>query len=158
MIFEAQYFAGSHFIYHAGNWYPEEAPKRKFIDGLKWQFALIAAVAVESSDKDEDALRSAYESLLNIRWEQYRTIRASFHSRLFRLFLGETFVDEVFLTGRIKDALSEAKASVRPSVLEHFVKRVVAEVHNAVGTFSSSGFRNVLPSKTSDNADQQRSE
>jgi len=136
MVFEANFFAAACVTYQAGKWYSKEPLRGGFVDGLKGQFALILAVATDSM---EDAtVRSEYESLLTTREQQYRTIRASFHSRLFRLFLGEIFVDEVFLTGRVRFALNQHSVGVEDSVLRQFVKRVVREVHNASGTFSCS--------------------
>lgn len=136
MIVEAECFGVSHVIFHSRKWYRKEGGRRKFIDALKSEYTFISAIAADSPKEDQDTLRSAYESLLDLRECEYRTIRVAFHNRLFRAFLGEVFVDEVFLTERIQNALSEVNVSVPPPAVEHFVKRTVREVHQARAAIS----------------------
>jgi len=59
------------------------------------------------------------------------------------------FVDEVFLTGCIRDALNEARVSLEDSVLSHFVKRVVREVHQAEALVLHSQTRLSPPGRAS---------
>jgi hypothetical protein len=138
MVSQADSYAASYLAYHAARCYPSEKLRVKFLEGSKKGFSLLAAVGTDSMGEKEHISRPKFETLTNLVEMQYRTIRASLHSRLFRLFLGEAFVDEVFLTGRINDILGEGKASVSQSMLGRFAKRVVSEVHHAVGTFARS--------------------
>jgi hypothetical protein len=146
MIFEANFFAAAYCTYHAENWYSEEPLRKKFVEGLKGQFALVLAVGEVPSPSDYNSLinrQSDYSSLIDLREREYRTIRASFHTRLFRLFLARTFVDGVFLAERIQFALGQHKTVTSARTLGHFVDRVVREVHNA----SAVSSRFVTPMK-----------
>lgn len=135
MISEADFYAASYVARQAPRWYPREKLRNRFIEGLKRNFSLLAAVNTGSTGEKEDGFRSEFETLINLREAQYRSVRADLHFSFVRLFLGETFVDKIFLEERIEFALCQHSVSVDDSALKHFVKRVVAEVHNAVGTF-----------------------
>lgn len=137
MIHEARYLATSHIAYHAPKWFSDEAQRKRFVEELKANVALVSAVCVESPSEDEETLRSAFQSMLDLREREYRAVRAAYHNRLFRLLLGEKFVDEVFLTERIRHALNEAKASPPPGMSD-FVRRTVREVHQSRAAISQS--------------------
>jgi len=139
MIFEANFFAAAYCTYHAENWYSEEPLRKKFVEGLKGQFALVLAVSVDPPP-DYNSLvdvQSDYSSLIDLRERQYQAIRASY-TRFTRLFFGKTFVDGVFLAERIQFALGQHRAVTSAPTLAHFVKRVVREVHNASAVPSRS--------------------
>lgn len=134
MIFEAELFASCYASYHAGRFFSDSGLRDKFVLSVNDNFAMVAEVVTESSSKA--AFRADFESFLALRRERYCKLRSSPRFRLFKILLGEAYVDQIFLTYETKTTLGRLGLCVPDSELDRFVRAVVKEAHIALRDFA----------------------